>query len=157
MADLKPAVIDIYADYGGAVRRCRRDIVARDWFGADWWINLSFDNNGWTLQLSKTNWFNHLSRGIHFEFWIATAEVELRTVPVVLHFEPDVPDRKALGARFKAAFGPFEQDFDDYRVNHQAVCDKLMKNVPLKKSSLREVVAEFDRLQQLAAVIDSII
>ncbi len=158
MAGLKDEVVALHDAYAASVRKCRREIVAEEWFGGDWWINNQFDNNGFTLQLSKTHWFNHESRGIHFEFWIGPDEVQVKTVPVVLHFEPDVPDRRALGDRFMEAFAPFEAEFADYRINHAAICDKLTKEVSFSKSNLaKTILAEFARLQTLAPVIDRVL
>lgn len=97
MAQLKKEVVALYDDYSASVRKCRRELVSEAWFGDDWWINNSFGNNGFTFQLSKTHWFNHESQGIHFEFWIGADEASTKTLPIVLHFEPDVPDRRALG------------------------------------------------------------
>lgn len=158
MAQLKKEVVALYDDYSASVRKCRRELVSEAWFGDDWWINNSFGNNGFTFQLSKTHWFNHESQGIHFEFWIGADEASTKTLPIVLHFEPDVPDRRALGDRFEAAFEPFEQEFVDYRINHRAICDKLTKEVGLSKAGLaKTVLTEFRRLVTIAPLIDQVI
>ena len=155
MTQLKPSAAKIFDEYGAAIRKCRRDLVEQEWFLDNWWINTSFNPNGFTFQLAKTHWFNHNSCGIHIEFWLEEQEAESKEIDIVLHFEADVPDRKELGARFKTAFGPVADDFEDYRINHQAICDKMQKRVAFNKSSLpRIVVAEFSRLQELASTID---
>lgn len=158
MTQMKPAAAKIFDDYGAAVRKCRRDLIEQEWFGGNWWINTSFDTNGYTFQLAKTNWFNHNGNGIHIEFWLEEHEAGTKEIDIVLHFEADVPDRKALGSRFKASFAPLACDFEDYRVNHNAICDKLQKRVAFTKSSLpRVAVAEFSRLQAVAPIIDRLL
>ena len=158
MATLVPSIIAVFDDYAAAVRKCRREIIAQSWFEKDWWINLAFDTNGFTFQLAKTGWHNHDSRGVHFEFWIGEQEANTKELPIVLHFEPDVPDRATLGTRFREAFEPHAEDFADYRVNHTAICDKLTKQIKFSKSSLaKTVVPEFSRLQALGPTIDRIL
>ena len=135
MPILKPASIEIFNHYSSLINKCRKEIITLPWFKGNWWLNVSFGNQGYVFQLSKTHWFNHNGRGIHFEFWLSTAEHQKKTIPFVLHFEPETPDRKALGVKFKSSFSEFEQDFSDYVVNHQAICDKLVKHVKFAKSS----------------------
>lgn len=158
MPDLKPSAIEIYAAYAGAITKTRNELTNLEWFGGDWWINQMFGSAGFGFQLSKTRWFNHQSRGIHFEFWIEDGERKAGELPIVLHFEPDTPNRGELGKRFEAAFADHAGSFEDYRVNHKAICDKMSKTVKLTKSGLPGVVgAEFSRLAVLGTVIDDIL
>ena len=158
MTKIKSAALQIFDEYDAPIRKCRREITSQDWFTGDWWINSSFHANGYTFQLAKTNWFNHNSHGIHIEFWLEENELKNKELDIVLHFEADVPDRKKLGSEFKKALGPLEDEFEDYRINHNAVCDKMQKRVAFTKSSLlRIVVAEFSRLQTIAPKIDGLL
>ena len=103
-------------------------------------------------------WTTRRSRGIHFEFWIDSAEVAAGTFPIVLHFEPETPDRDGLGRRFAGAFADRQAEFADYRINHNAVCDKMVKEIKLTKAGLpKSVVAEFTRLATLGDLIDGIL
>ncbi len=158
MPTIKPIGTEIFNDYSAAINKCRKELVAQDWFADGWWLNVAFNGGGFVFQLSKLNWYNHNGKGIHFEFWIDEHEVETQSVPIVLHFEPETPDRKALGYAFEAAFAGMESQFADYRVNHNAICDKLQKREKLTKSGLHKlVVREFTRLQALGPVIDGIL
>jgi hypothetical protein len=157
MTKIKPAALEIFDEYDAVIRKCRREIISQDWFHGDWWINSAFNANGYTFQLAKTNWFNHNSQGIHIEFWLEENEFKEKKFDIVLHFESDVPDRKKLGLIFRDALSPLEGQFEDYRINHQAVCDKLQKRISFTKSSLPKiVVTEFTRLQRIAPVIDGL-
>jgi hypothetical protein len=85
-------------------------------------------------------------------------ELKSKELTMVLHFEADVPDRKTLGTRFENAFRPLASSFQDYTVNHRAICDKMSKRIRFSKSRLASlVVTEFSRLQQLAPVIDELV
>jgi len=158
MTKIKPAALEIFDEYDAVIRKCRREIISQDWFDGAWWINSTFNTNGYTFQLTKTNWFNHNSQGIHIEFWLEESELKEKEFDIVLHFESDVPDRKKLGLLFRDALSPLEDEFEDYRISHQAVCDKLKKRVSFTKSSLPKiVVTEFSRLQRIAPVIDGLV
>ncbi|MBS01195.1 MAG: hypothetical protein CMQ24_00585 [Gammaproteobacteria bacterium] len=158
MPTLKPATVEVYDNWSGPVTKARNELTGQAWFGGDWWINQSFGSSGFGFQLSKTHWFNHRSRGIHFEFWIDSAEVAAGTFPIVLHFEPETPDRDGLGRRFAGAFADRQAEFADYRINHKAVCDKMVKEIKLTKAGLpKSVVAEFTRLATLGDLIDGIL
>ena len=158
MASLKPSAIQIFEDYSPVINKCRRELINQDWFQQDWWLNITFGADGFTFQMSKIRWFNHKGQGIHIEFWIEEKEVADKTLSIVLHFEADTPDRGELGKRFKVAFAQVASEFDDYRVNHKAICDKLQKRVAFSKSSLpKVVVAEFSRLQVIGSIIDDLL
>ena len=158
MSDLKPVAIEIFNQYSTIINKSRKEIIALPWFGNHWWLNVSFGNQGYIFQLSKTNWFNHNGKGIHFEFWLGELEHRRKIIPFVLHFEPDTPDRKTLGAQFKGAFAELEQDYPDYVINYQAICDKLQKYEKFSKNRLPRMVSEeFSRLQKIGAVIDRIL
>jgi hypothetical protein len=158
MPILKPSAIVIFAEYSAALNKARKELKSQDWFRDDWWINLNFGSNGFTFQLSKTHWFNHTGQGIHFEFWIEEQEHRAKIIPIVLHFEPDTPNREKLGIKFKKSLAPFEKDFDDFRINHKAICDKLQKQEKFSKSGLANlVVVQFSRLKDIAPVIDEIL
>ena len=158
MPTIKPIGIEIFNEYSSAINKCRKEVAAQGWFGGDWWIYSTFSGSAFVFQLAKTSWHNHNGRGIHFEFWIGADEFESRSIPIVLHFEPETPDRAALGKRFQAAFAEQEAAFADYRINHKAICDKMIRPVKLTKSGLHKVVvAEFGRLQTLAPIIDQIL
>ncbi len=158
MATLKPAAIEIFNQYSTLINKCRKEIVSLPWFGSKWWVNVSFGNPGFVFQISKTHWFNHLGQGIHFEYWLGEMEHQRKALPFVLHFEPDTPERKALGVLFKTAFSEMERDFSDYSINYRAICDKLQKFEKFTKNTFPQlVISEFSRLQKIAPLIDRIL
>ena len=76
----------------------------------------------------------------------------------MLHFEPDTPNREKMGNKFKKSMAPLEKDFDDFKINHKAICDKLQKQEKFSKSGLANLVVEqFTRLKDIARVIDEIL
>lgn len=158
MSTIKPAGIEIFNQYSAVINKCRKEIIAQEWFEVYWWLNVSFSGTAFNFQLSKTTWHNHNGQGIHFEFWLGEPEHQHKTIPLVLHFEPDTPHRKDLREKFKEALSELEADFSDYKINHRAICDKFQKNVKFTKSGLpRLVVREFTRLQKIAPLIDAIL
>ncbi len=158
MPTVKPAGIEIFNQYSAIMNKCRKEIITQSWFQENWWLNVSFNGSGFNFQLSKTTWHNHYGQGIHFEFWLGEPEDRHKSLPLVLHFEPDTPNRKALGERFKQAFSGIEGDFADYRINHRAICDKMQKEERFTRSGLpRLIVQEFSRLQEIAPIIDEIL
>ncbi len=158
MPTIKPIGIEIFDTYSSAINKCRKEVTKQEWFGGEWWINTPFYGSAFGFQLAKTSWFNHNGGGIHFEFWIGESEIQIKMLPIVLHFEPNTPDRTLLGTRFQSAIEPVAMNFQDYRINHKAICDKMVKNVKFSKSGLPKlVVAEFNRLQTIAPLIDEII
>ena len=158
MPTIKPIGTKIFNEYSSAINKCRKEIAAQVWFEGNWWLNVSFTGRGFIFQLSKTSWHNHNGLGIHFEFWLEEKEFLSKTIPIVLHFEPDTPNRKALGQKFKAAIAEIEDEFSDYRINHDAICDKLQKHEKFSKSGLpRLIIREFARLQSIGPIIDEIL
>jgi hypothetical protein len=158
MPTIKPIGIEIFNEYSSAIIKCRKEMTAQEWFSGNWWINFSFNGGGFIFQLSKTSWHNQNGKGIHFEFWIDAQEHQDKTVPIVLHFEPDTPNRKVLGAKFKVAFAELEDGFLDYKINHGAICDKMQKYEKFTKNGLHKlIVREFTRLQRVGPIIDEIL
>ncbi|MEM7117258.1 MAG: DinB family protein [Chloroflexota bacterium] len=158
MASIKPSAGEIFNHYSTAINKCRKELIAQPWFGGDWWVNVAFGNRGFLFQLSKTSWHNHNGKGIHFEFWLDAHEHESKLLPIVLHFEADVPARKAVGRRWKTAVSHLKANFPDYQINHNAICDKMQKEVKFSKSGLHKIVVqEFSRLQELGSTIDAVL
>ena len=155
MPTLKPAIFD---NWSTPVNKARNELTEQDWFGGAWWMHQTLGAGGLGLQLSKTHWHNHRSHGVHIEFWIESTEIESGTFPIVLHYEPEIPDRAALGKRFAKALAERESEFEDYRINHKAICDKMVKEAKLTKAGLPKVVVEeFSRLAALGELIDGIL
>ena len=158
MPELKPSAIKLFSEYSAAINKCRKEISAQNWFKDGWWTSVEFGTRGFGFQISKTSWHNHNRQGVHFEFWIEENEHQTKVLPIVLHFEPDTPDRKKLGEKFKKAFKAMESEFPDYKINHAAVCDKMQKNEKFTKGGLHKtIVREFSRLQEIAPIIDKIL
>lgn len=158
MPAIKPIGIEIFNEYSSAINKCRKEIVAQEWFKGEWWVNAGFSGGGFVFQISKTSWHNHNGQGIHIEFWIDEEEHRTKILPIVLHFEPDAPNRKKLGEKFKKACSKIEAEFQDYKINHNAVCDKMQKHEKFSKSGLHKIVIrEFSKLQKTAPIIDKIL
>ena len=158
MPEIKPEAIIIFNEYSSAINKCRKELAAQKWFKGDWWINVDFSARGYTFQLSRTSWHNHNGQGIHFEFWIEENEHTSKTIPLVLHFEPETPNRKKLGDKFKKAMLNKESEYSDYTINYGALCDKMQKKEKITKSGLHKIVVkEFSRLQELGPLIDKIL
>ncbi len=158
MPTIKPAGIEIFNQFSSTINKTRKALIAQDWFEGNWRLNLSFSGAGFKFQLSKTTWHNHDGQGIHFEFWLGDTEIQRKELPLVLHFEPDTPQRKKFGERFKSAFSKLEGEFSDDKINHRAICDKLQKNEKFTKNGLPPlVVRECSRLQKIAPIINGVL
>lgn len=158
MSALTPSGIEIFNQYSTIINKCRKELITQDWFKDNWWLHVFFNGRAFNFQLSKTTWFNHNGQGIHFEFWLGEEEHERKTLPFVLHFEPETPQREALGKRFEKAFDGLEPDFMDYRINHRAICDKMQKHEKFTKSGVAKlVVREFSRLHRIAPLLDDVL
>ena len=151
----------LYRHYYGEFKLAEK-FRGQRWFTRSWRISMNLSNSGQPVfTLMKSNWFNDISHGIHFESWVTGADIDRSTVPVSFHFEAA---HEKTGLR-RSAFYDYllEQgedvfrQLDDYTLSQKSF-QLLIKRCPFDGDDFLDILEqEYSRLRPLAPIVDAAI
>jgi hypothetical protein len=148
----------IFIEYYPLFRRLERTLAARPWFAEGWAISIGNADGLIYLQLYKPGWHNGNGRGIHLETWVSGDVLAVMSAPVVMHVEREVPSRELFNRLFIERAADVLDTLDDYRVSKRNIMERCARRVSFTKPTfVRDIAAEFDRLQRLGPIIDDVL
>ena len=155
MAKLSSSAIETYEKNFDIFRKTKRMLVKLEWFKDHWFVDCGIYARGIGFQLSKIHWHNHEGQGVHLETWIDAETLGSKVMPIVMHVEPHVPNRREFIARFWALGKPKLDKMEGYTLKEENIMELFRKEIPFVKTKAAEsLVQEFDELSALGAVID---
>ena len=153
---------DLYKHYYAEFQKLAKKFKGQRWFTRNWRISMNFNNSGQPVfTLMKSNWFNDISHGIHFESWVTGADIDRNTVPVSFHFEA-AHEKTGVqrGAFYKYLLEHGEgiiSQLDDYTLSPKSF-QLLIKRCPFSDNDFLDTMeSEYTRLRPLAPVVDDAI
>jgi hypothetical protein len=159
MAQLSPAAIKAYEEHMEVLRKLSRNLTSQPWFTSDsWMISKGIYARGIGFQLAKIHWHNHEGQGIHLETWIDGEVMARQEITLVMHVEPDLPNRRAFNAAFWRLAKNKILSWDGYEIREENLMELWKKKLPFTKSKAASLLTrEFEKIKDLGGEIDAAI
>jgi hypothetical protein len=140
------------------LRKLSRNLTSQPWFSDHWFIIKGLYARGIGFQMAKTHWYNHEGQGVHLETWIDEEVIQKKEIAVVMHVEPELPNRRKFKAAFWKRAKSKIQQWDGYEIREENLMELWKKRLPFVKSKMAEVLASgFEKIRVLGEDIDAVL
>ena len=117
--------------------------------------------NNVSFKLYKSNWFNDISDGIHFETWFGKADIKRQAFPISLHVEASKDktglQRGVFNQYVLDEAGSMIAEWEGYSTSAKSY-QLIIARIPFEPETLvTQLEQEYIRMMSLAQIIDDAI
>jgi hypothetical protein len=132
-------------------------LAAEPWWRDGWTSRAGRFEEGIYFQLYKPGWHNENLMGVHLETWVTIDGMATMSLPVVLHVEPETPERERFNALLVARASSVMAGWPGRVVPiEEDPTERYVVRLPLSLPDLSDrLAAEFRRMGEIGEMVDA--